>query len=84
MNHLITLNLFTTITNANFDDEAIVAKIQETLDARNELLNLPFDDKTGLSEAATWNADKSEWDAKARTVGVLLQRMKMSVHLENL
>ena len=70
VNHLITLNLFTTITNANFDDEAIVAKIQETLDARNELLNL-LDDKTGLSEAATWNADKSEWDAKARTVGVL-------------
>ena len=70
VNHLITLNLFTTITNANFDDEAIVAKVQETLDARNELLNL-LDDKTGLSEAATWNADKSEWDAKARTVGVL-------------
>ena len=70
VNHLITLNLFTTITNANFDDEALVAKIQETLDARNELLNL-LDDKTGLSEAATWNADKSEWDAKARTVGVL-------------
>ncbi|NCB70157.1 MAG: hydroxylamine reductase [Clostridia bacterium] len=70
VNHLITLNLFTTITNANFDDEAIVAKIQETLDARNELLNL-LDDKAGLSEAATWNADKSEWDAKARTVGVL-------------
>ena len=49
VNHLITLNLFTTITNANFDDEAIVAKIQETLDARNELLNL-LDDKTGLSD----------------------------------
>ena len=62
-NHIITLNLFTTITNANFDDEAIVAKIQETLDARAELLNM-LDDKSGLSEAATWNADKSDWDSK--------------------
>ncbi|WP_028829570.1 hydroxylamine reductase [Proteocatella sphenisci] len=69
-NHIITLNLFTTITNANFDDEAIVAKIQETLDARAELLNM-LDDKSGLSEAATWNADKSDWDSKSRIVGVL-------------
>ena len=76
VNHLITLNLFTTITNANFDDEAIVAKIQETLDARNELLNL-LDDKTGLSEAATWNADKSEWEVKAKKLaGMYIENFK--------
>ena len=27
VNHLVSLNLFTTITNANFDDEAITAKM---------------------------------------------------------
>ena len=31
INHLITLNLFTTITNANFDKEAIEAHIRDTL-----------------------------------------------------
>ena len=31
VNHLISLNLFTTITNANFDKEAIVARIRMTI-----------------------------------------------------
>ena len=31
INHLITLNLFTTITNANFDKESIEARIRATL-----------------------------------------------------
>ena len=33
-NHLITWNLFTTITNANFDNEAIIARIHPTLPVR--------------------------------------------------
>lgn len=37
-NHLITVNLFTTITNANFDKEMIVARIHETLDTKETLL----------------------------------------------
>lgn len=39
INHLVTLNLFTTITNANFDKEAIVARIHMTLDAKRDLLS---------------------------------------------
>ena len=31
VNHLITLNLFATITNANFDYDALVARVRETL-----------------------------------------------------
>ena len=31
VNHLITVNLFVTITNANFDDEAIADRIEKTL-----------------------------------------------------
>ena len=38
INHLITVNLFTTITNANFDKEMIVARIRETLDTKENLL----------------------------------------------
>ena len=34
VNHLITLNLFVTITNANFDKDAIMARIRTTLDTR--------------------------------------------------
>lgn len=33
-NHRVSLNLFTTITNANFDPEAIRARINETIDAK--------------------------------------------------
>ncbi len=32
INHLITVNLFTTITNANFDKESIEARIRATLE----------------------------------------------------
>ena len=31
VNHLITHNLFTTITNVNFDKETIIAQIEKTL-----------------------------------------------------
>ena len=58
LNHYITLNLFTTITNANFDDEVFYVRVKETLAKKNELMK-EVSDKSGLSEAATWdvNAD---------------------------
>ena len=34
VNHLVTANLFTTITNANFDKTAIIAKIKDTLSVK--------------------------------------------------
>ena len=36
--HRISVNLFTTITNANFDKEAIVSRIRENLALKEELL----------------------------------------------
>ena len=69
VNHLITLNLFTTITNANFDRADIEARITATLDAKRELLaGVP--DTAALPEAARWDGE-GDWMAKARTVGVL-------------
>jgi hydroxylamine reductase len=73
VNHLVTVNLFTTITNANFDREAIIARIKETLAVKADLLT-QLDDTSSLPAAALWNGDESEFDAKAKTktVGVLV------------
>ncbi len=70
INHLITLNLFTTITNANFDEEAIASRIVSTIDAKKELIS-QLSDKASLSEAALWEGTTFEFAAKAATVGVL-------------
>lgn len=70
INHLITLNLFTTITNANFDKEAIVARIRATLDTKKELL-AQVKNKEALPEAALWDEEEAAFDAKAAVVGVL-------------
>lgn len=69
INHLITLNLFTTITNANFDRADIEARITATLDAKRELL-AQLGDASVLPEAARWDGE-GDWMTKARTVGVL-------------
>lgn len=69
INHLITLNLFVTITNANFDKESIEARIRATLDAKQELL-ARLKDTAGLPEAALWDG-AGDWEEKAKTVGVL-------------
>lgn len=66
----ISVNLFTTITNANFDKEAIVARIRETLALKDKLL-AQLCDTAGLPTAALWNGTEAEYEAKAKTVGVL-------------
>ena len=69
INHLITLNLFTTITNANFDKEAIEARIRDTLAVKEKLL-AQMEHKEQLPLAALWDGTGS-WEAKAAQVGVL-------------
>ena len=69
INHLITLNLFTTITNANFDQESIEARIRATLDLRAQLA-ARLSDASALPEAARWDG-AGNWAEKAATVGVL-------------
>ncbi len=70
INHLVSLNLFTTITNANFDEEMIVARIENTLEKKKELIN-ELNDTENLPEAALWEAKRDEFASKAATVGVL-------------
>lgn len=65
---LVTENLFVTITNANFDDDALQARIRATLE-RNAALRSRLDG-AGLSAAARWDGS-GDWDDKAQAVGVL-------------
>ena len=58
VNHLVTENLFITITNANFDDEKITKKIAETLECKKALLT-ELGDANALSDAATWYATEN-------------------------
>lgn len=69
-NHRVTKNLFVTITNANFDKEAIVREIEDTLSEKAELLKL-LDSEEGLPEAALWSGKRDEFESKAAGVGVL-------------
>lgn len=70
VNHLISVNLFTTITNANFDLAAIQERVEETLSCK-ELLLQQVTDKSSLPQASTWNGDAASFAVKAATVGVL-------------
>lgn len=70
INHLVTTNLFVTITNVNFDREAIVRRIIQTLDAKRALL-ASLADTTGLPDAARWDARQDAFASKASAVGVL-------------
>lgn len=70
INHLITLNLFTTITNANFDKEVITERIKITLSKKQELLQKVRNIQM-LPEAAVWNGSEENFEAKTAQVGVL-------------
>ncbi|SEB05767.1 hydroxylamine reductase [Pseudobutyrivibrio sp. ACV-2] len=70
INHMISVNLFTTITNANFDYDSIAQKIEDTINAKEQLLE-KLTDKSNLPDAVIWNGDKTQYDEKAKTVGVL-------------
>jgi hydroxylamine reductase len=71
VNHIVTLNLFTTITNANFDEDFIVARIKLTQQTKKDLA-AKLSDKSGLSDAAVWESDDlAVMTAKSKEVGVL-------------
>ncbi|MGO5051080.1 hydroxylamine reductase [Lachnospiraceae bacterium LCP25S3_G4] len=75
INRYITVNLFTTITNANFDDEVFYVRVKETLKLKKEMM-AQLTQKDGLSEAALWDIvgeSQSELKTKAGRdeVGVL-------------
>ncbi|MGO5358004.1 hydroxylamine reductase [Anaerofustis sp. LCP19S3_F7] len=69
INYLVSINLFTTITNANFDIDSIKDRITLTLKTKEDLIN-KLDNKENLPKAALWNGE-GDWEELAKTVGVL-------------
>lgn len=77
INHRVTMNLFITITNANFDQDAIVLAIQDTLQQKEALLKeLSVEEEQKLPEAAKWNGNENEFAEKAAGVGVLATKQE--------
>ena len=70
VNHQIIVNLFTTITNANFDKESIITRIKETLEIKEELLK-KVENRDDLPEAEFWNGTEDTFEDKASHVGIL-------------
>ncbi|AGF54639.1 hydroxylamine reductase [Clostridium saccharoperbutylacetonicum] len=71
INTTVTMNLFTTITNANFDKEVFYGRVKETLRLKEELL-AKLNNKENLSGAALYTAEtREDMEVKAETVGVL-------------
>ena len=74
VSHLISVNLFTTITNANFDKEVIMDRIEKTLITTQALKDqLNEEDRQNLPEASLWYGSRDEYvfQANSRKVGVL-------------
>jgi len=69
-NQLITENLFITITNANFDDQAIVKNIQKTIDTIKQLRK-KVKEPAEFSKAVYWDG-KTDFVKKGQEVGVLV------------
>lgn len=70
VSHLVTVNLFITITNANFDDDAIVKNIEKTV-AVNQALRDTVDDPAAFSAAVYWDGQE-DFAQKGAKVGVLV------------
>ena len=70
VNHMVTVNLFTTITNANFDLDQLRSRVTKTLEMKAALLQ-ELGSEEGLPQAALWNGTEDQYEAKAVTVGVL-------------
>lgn len=70
INHLISENLFITITNANFDDEAVKNSIDNTFKVKKEIIS-QLKDTSLLSESAKYLQSRENYDEAAKTVGFL-------------
>ena len=70
VNHKVTMNLFITITNANFDKDAIVKNITETFALRDSLRK-ELSDSATLPKAATVAVSPDDYAIFAQSIGVL-------------
>ena len=83
VNHLVNENLFTTITNANFDKVAIEKRIEKTLEMKTALWE-QLERRDNLPEAAGWTGEPSEFIKKASEAGVLIGQNEDIISLRSL
>ena len=83
VNHLVTENLFTTITNANFDKAAIEKRIEKTLEMKTALWE-QLERRDNLPEATGWTGEPSEFIKKASEAGVLIGQNEDIISLRSL
>lgn len=73
-NHMVTYNMFITITNANFDLDMILDQVIKTIEAKDELL-AKLNDKSKLRKLSLYSdKDKDKLMALAEIVGVLVTK----------
>ena len=76
VNLFVTDALFSTITNANFDDESILSRAKKGFSIRNELLEQAS--AAGIEvpqvEEITWRGEEKDYLEKAKSVGVLREQ----------
>lgn len=70
---LVIENLFTTITNVNFNSEDLKDKIERTLKVKEKLLNR-LGNKEGLSKAALISIKREEFLVKIEEAGILFEK----------
>lgn len=73
LNAFVTDALFSTITNANFDDQSIYARVDEGFIKRNKLIGQALEMGISLPEIdeLKWNGTREQYDEKAARVGVM-------------
>ena len=73
-NHMVTYNMFITITNANFDLDMILDQVIKTIEAKDELIS-KLKDKSKLHKLSLYSdKDRSKLMALAEIVGVLVTK----------
>ena len=73
-NHMVTYNMFITITNANFDLNMILDQVVKTIEAKDELL-AKLNDRSKLRKLSLYSdKDKDKLMALAEIVGVLVTK----------
>lgn len=70
---LVIENLFTTITNVNFNNEDLKDKIEKSLKVKENLLNR-LENKEELSKAALISIKREEFLVKVEEVGILFEK----------
>ena len=77
VNTFVTDALFSTITNANFDDESILKRVDRGLELKTELKNIAEKENIKLPavDEIIWNTENRKfYDEKSRAVGILREK----------